>query len=124
MQKLSRYSDFHNDCLFFSRKKKSSSISGAEAHRFGLCSQRSVSILFFLCPKKKTIIMEIRVCLHVWTLAGDLNQEYAEAVFVYVCMYVCMYVWTLLGDLNQEYAEAVFMYVCMYVCMYGRCWAI
>jgi hypothetical protein len=39
--------------FFFLDKKNSSSNFGAKTHRFGLCSQRSVSILFFLMLKKR-----------------------------------------------------------------------
>jgi hypothetical protein len=39
--------------FFFLEKKNSSSDSGAKAHWFGLCSQRSVSILFFFVLEKK-----------------------------------------------------------------------
>ncbi len=52
--------------FFFLDKKNSSSNSGAKTHRFGLCSQRSVSIFFY--AKKKTIIMKMRVftmCVYV-----------------------------------------------------------
>jgi hypothetical protein len=47
------YSHFYNDCLFFSLIKNSSSNFGAKMHRFGLCSQRSVSIVFFFMLKKR-----------------------------------------------------------------------
>ncbi len=38
--------------VFFLHKKNSSSNFGAKMHRFGLCSQRSVSIVFFYAKKK------------------------------------------------------------------------
>ena len=54
---------------FFLEKKNSSSNSGAKAHRFGLCSQRSVSILFFFCAKKRQSLWKSEYISYMHTIS-------------------------------------------------------
>jgi hypothetical protein len=67
--------------FFFLDKKNSSSNSRAKAHRFGLCSQRSVSIQFFFMLKKRQSLWKSEyVC---FACIG--------CVYIWVCM--CSYAW-------------------------------
>ncbi len=51
--------------FFFFHKKNTSSNFGAKAHRFGLCSQRSVSVVFFFMLKKYNHYENESMCVPV-----------------------------------------------------------
>ncbi len=99
--------------FFFLHKKNSSSNVGAKAHRFGLCSQRSVSIVFFFMLKKKTIIMKMRVN-HDYTFVHVLfcvHILHDTLVYILICALDMQH--TKIGTHTCEYIIVHALYVCI-----------
>jgi hypothetical protein len=93
------YSDFHNDCLFFSKKKTISILNAENKDRSDAFWLRNLNLSFFIEKKKGSHYgnQSICVCFVLIAMCPALPQRYPLLscecdIYIYMCVYIYIFI--------------------------------